>query len=126
MNKLLQEWVSKSDEDFRSAQVLLADESPLVAPALFHLQQCVEKLLKVLLIQNGVDFERRHDLSYLHRLCQESDFVEDEDLFLELNPFAVEFRYPGDLPVFSIKEARSLMSRVSRFRDVIRPMILGP
>ncbi len=58
MNVLPREWVFKSDEDFRSAQVLLADELPLVTPALFHLQQCVEKLLKAWLIRQAVGFER--------------------------------------------------------------------
>ena len=124
MTELTQEWVFKSDEDFRSAQVLLGDELPLVTPALFHLQQCVEKLLKAWLIGQAVGFERRHDLSYLHMLCEEPRFDEDEHLFLELNPFAVELRYPGDLPVFSIEEARSLINRVERFRGIIRPMIL--
>ena len=57
-------------------------------------------------------------------LPREWVFKSDEHLFLELNPFAVELGYPGDLPVFSIEEARSLLARVTRLRDVIRPMIL--
>lgn len=72
MSDLVSEWVTKGEEDWSSAQILLRDESPLVTPALFHLQQCAEKLLKALLIKKNIRFERRHDLSYLLRLADES------------------------------------------------------
>lgn len=45
MSDLVSEWVTKVEEDWSSAQILLRDESPLVTSALFHLQQCAEKLL---------------------------------------------------------------------------------
>lgn len=45
MSDLVSEWVTKGEEDWSSAQILLRDESPLVTPALFHLQQCAKKLL---------------------------------------------------------------------------------
>ena len=124
MNELVQEWVLKSDEDWRSAEVLLADSSPLVTPALFHLQQCAEKLLKALLVQKRISFERRHDLSYLHKLCDEPLIAPHSRLLLELTPFAVEFRYPGDLPQFSISEAEQLMGRVEIFRNKLRPLVV--
>lgn len=125
MNELVQEWVFKSDEDWRCAKVLLADASPLVTPAMFHLQQCAEKLLKALLVQKGISFERRHDLSYLQKLCDEPSIVPHSRVLFELNPFAVEFRYPGDLPQFSILEAEKLMGRVEVFRNELRPLVVS-
>jgi HEPN domain-containing protein len=123
MNELVHEWVLKSDEDWRSAKILLSDESPLVTPSLFHLQQCAEKLLKALLISRNIPFERRHDLSYLVELTREETLTHYAMLLAELNPFAVEFRYPGDLPVFSVNEVEKIMLRLADFREEIRPLI---
>jgi HEPN domain-containing protein len=58
MHELVQEWLLKAEEDWDSARVLLGDDSPLVTPALFRMQQCAEKLLKALLIKKKTPFER--------------------------------------------------------------------
>lgn len=123
MNQLVHEWVLKSDEDWRSAQILLSDKCPLITPSLFHLQQCAEKLLKALLIRRNIPFERRHDLSYLVELTREGSLTKYAKLLAELNPFAVEFRYPGDLPDFSVNEVEKLMLRLAGFREEIRCLI---
>jgi HEPN domain-containing protein len=123
MNELVREWVLKSDEDWRAAEILLSDTCPLVTPSLFHLQQCAEKLLKALLIQRNIGFERRHDLSYLLELTGAASLEPHARLLAELNPFAVEFRYPGDLPIFSISEVEALRLRLAEFRDGILPLI---
>jgi HEPN domain-containing protein len=123
MHDLVQEWLAKAEEDWDSAKVLLRDVSPLVTPALFHMQQCAEKLLKALLIKKKVYFERRHDLSYLLRLADEPELLSHSRLLNELNPFAVEIRYPGDLPQFSINEASVLLENLRSFRVTILPLI---
>lgn len=123
MHDLVQEWLAKAEEDWDSARVLLGDESPLVTPALFHMQQCAEKLLKALLIKKKVYFERRHDLSYLLRLADEPELLSHSRLLNELNPFAVEIRYPGDLPQFSVSEASELLGNLGSFREAILPQI---
>jgi len=56
MNGLVQEWLQKADEDRRSAHILLRDTEPLVTPAMFHLQQNAEKLLKALLVKKKITF----------------------------------------------------------------------
>jgi len=123
MNDLVGEWLDKGEEDWRSARVLLHNDSPLVTPALFHMQQCAEKLLKALLIQKKVHFERRHDLSYLLQLTSESNLSAHSRTLNQLNPFAVEIRYPGDLPQFSVSEARELQEATGAFREAVLSMI---
>ena len=105
MNRLVQEWLQKADEDRRSAHILLRDTEPLVTPAMFHLQQNAEKLLKALLVKKKITFERRHDLTYLLHLSTEPALREHLQVLNELNPFAVELRYPGDYPVISVTNA---------------------
>lgn len=123
MHELVQEWLAKAEEDWAAAHVLLADDSPLVTPSLFHMQQCAEKLLKALLIKKNIPFERRHDLSYLLHLSAENDLESGSRILNALNPFAVEIRYPGDLPQFSVNEASVLLEDLGRFRDSLLVLI---
>lgn len=119
MNSQVQAWLDKAEEDWLAGNWLLEKASPVTTPALFHLQQCVEKLLKAYLISRSIDFERKHDLGYLLLLAEDKEFVSYRDLVDELNPFAVEIRYPGDLPVFSKEAARRILDRVGEFRSVV-------
>lgn len=123
MNPEVDSWVGKAEEDWLSAKWLLKEESPVTTPGLFHLQQCVEKLLKAFLVNQGVRFDRRHDLAYLLRLANEKRLDAYTDLMDELNPFAVEQRYPGDLPEFSKSEAQSILAKVGKFRSLLLSVI---
>lgn len=40
-----------------------------------------------------------------------------------LNPFAVEIRYPGDLPQFSVNEASSVLDDLGDFRKALLVLI---
>ena len=123
MNGEVQAWLEKADEDWKSAEWLLQEESPVVTPSLFHLQQAAEKWLKAYLVSRGIAFERRHDLLYLLELTASPSLSPHVATLAELTPFAVEFRYPGDLPQFSRGEGLALMNRVRSFREAILPQI---
>ena len=99
--------MDKADEAWRVAEILLRSGEELTLPCMFHLQQMLEKLLKALIIARGRRIERTHDLD---RLAQQSEALEIEGLLNlcdTLTIFAVNGRYPGDLPAVSIREARS-------------------
>jgi HEPN domain-containing protein len=59
------------------------DEDIDNAAILFHFQQAVEKLIKVLLSYNRVHFEKIHDISVLIDLCYNNNVVLPEyiDMF---------------------------------------------
>ncbi len=102
----IQEWLDKADEDWRVAELLIRSGEELTVPCMFHLQQMLEKLLKALIIARGRHIERTHDLN---RLVQQSEGREIEGLLNlcdTLTLFAVNGRYPGDLPEVSIRDAR--------------------
>jgi len=46
------EWLSKAQNDLRSAKKLISDEDPIYDTAIYHAQQCAEKSLKAFLIKN--------------------------------------------------------------------------
>jgi HEPN domain-containing protein len=102
--QLIQEWVTKADEDLQAARLL--GDAKLIAPALFHCQQAAEKAIKGFLCASDFPLEKTHDLVRLLELAQTRDtafsaLIDNADL---LNSFAVEVRYPGagELPPFDL------------------------
>jgi len=93
------ELLELAERDFQAALILAHAENPRTDAAGFHLQQAAEKSLKVWLALDGVDYPRTHDLNPLLGLLEDQDEnVEPFWSLLELNAFAVQFRYelPGE------------------------------
>ena len=93
------ELLELAERDFQAALILAHAENPQTDAAGFHLQQAAEKSLKVWLALDGVDYPRTHDLNPLLGLLEDhGENVEPFWSLLELNPFAVQFRYelPGE------------------------------
>lgn len=100
MKQLAKEWLNKADEDFRVAERELAAEPPAFSAVCFHAQQAVEKAMKALLVDLGVDFPRTHDLKFLLDLIKSKTpvFNDLEEALVNLSVSAVEVRYPGSKP----------------------------
>jgi HEPN domain-containing protein len=83
-----------AERDYKSAVILARASEPQMDGAGFHLQQAAEKSLKAWLALRGIDYPRTHDLNPLLGLLEdEGESVEPFWSLLELNPFAVQFRY---------------------------------
>jgi HEPN domain-containing protein len=83
-------------EDHAAAKTLLDADSP---PSIvgFHCQQAVEKALKAVLADQGLEFPYTHNLGLLMQLCEDGGAalpiaLADVD---RLTPFAVQMRYGG-------------------------------
>jgi len=87
----------KADADLALVvHVLALEDKPIdVDIIFFHLQQAVEKYLKALICYNGVHFEKVHDIDKIINVCRSNSIEVPEyiDVFIELNPYAVEGRY---------------------------------
>jgi HEPN domain-containing protein len=106
MTGTVSDWLAKAHDDLRTVELLEAfDDYPCVVAA-FHCQQAVEKSLKAFLTWRNVAFLFRHDLGYLLDLCKEIDteFAALESQIDGLSPYAVEMRYPADLPLTPTRE----------------------
>ena len=98
MNPLAKEWVEKSEADLATAQrELAATSSPNPDAVCFHAQQCVEKLMKAVLAEKGVQFPKKHDLVFFEQLVKQvaASWTCDRNDLLMLAPGAVDYRYPG-------------------------------
>lgn len=120
----LKEWVRKAEEDFIVATALARRrKQPTPNAVTFHCQQCAEKYLKAFLVRHSVVFSKTHDLLELHRLCLsvEPAFNLIVDLLDLLNPYSVEFRYPGEDA--TVEEAKSTVKAVVQVRRFVRGLL---
>jgi len=98
--ELIREWVDFADMDYRTAKHLYAHMYPKPLEIIcYHCQQAIEKLLKALLLAQGIELKRTHDLGLLAELL--TDHYEIDECYLEmcdnLTPYGVKIRYPQEL-----------------------------
>lgn len=119
MREVTNEWVSKAEGDYRSAEVLLFQiEIPEIDTACFHCQQCAEKYVKAYLTEHDIDFPRSHDLLRLLELCLTVDesFEKIRDALRRLENYGIIIRYPGlTVPLDMAHEAHKSASKVRKF-----------
>jgi len=98
MNEIVDEWAQKADGDFRTAdRELHSPDAPNFDAACYHAQQCVEKMMKALLISRQVLPLRIHDLAKLGEMVRgHFSHVSFEGADLDFLTLAgIAFRYPG-------------------------------
>ncbi|MDD5326532.1 MAG: HEPN domain-containing protein [Phycisphaerae bacterium] len=124
MNEIIDEWIRKADADYATAcREMSADENVNFDAVCFHSQQCIEKLMKALLIKNNVTPPKTHDLFQLNLLltpvCKKWS-CRCEDLRY-LTRAAVDFRYPGE---FADKdEAAEAVEICSKLRTFLHQLL---
>ncbi|HMP74112.1 MAG TPA: HEPN domain-containing protein [Kiritimatiellia bacterium] len=126
MDKGVQEWISKAEEDYHSALALrrvrtFASHNSVC----FHAQQCVEKLLKALLEKNKVVPRKIHALPILLDQCSVyypllSAFRPD---MIRLSIYAVEFRYPGESA--TLEDAKASITIMKAARSELLSLLQG-
>jgi HEPN domain-containing protein len=118
MNKTVREWIAKAEGDFSSAtRESRARRNPNYDAACFHAQQCIEKLMKALLIQGGKTFLKTHDLVILSEAVAGRGVVCIASVaeLRFLTRAAVAFRYPGEAATRT--DARQAYRICVRLRD---------
>lgn len=124
MNGTVKEWVLKAEADFATAgRELGATTTPNYDAVCFHAQQCVEKMMKALLIHLGVTPPKAHDLCALEALlapvCPAWSWPARDLRFL--TRASVDFRYPGEQA--DKEEARQACEIAGSLRQRLRPLL---
>ncbi len=102
-------WLENARADLALAGVSLPPGG-LYEHLCFHAQQAVEKSLKAVLLQLGIEFPFTHNLQAL--LDRLPSWLEVPPQVLEaviLNPYAVATRYPGELETVTESDHRDAM-----------------
>jgi HEPN domain-containing protein len=124
--EIIRQWLAKADQDMRAGESLLATSPPLLYPACFHAQQAAEKYLKALLTWHQVEFPKTHAIEALLNLLQPivPDLVSRLSNAVQLTPYGVEARYPGDQPELGLEESRQAVALAGHVRDTVLPLIV--
>jgi HEPN domain-containing protein len=100
-------WIQYSLDDLLAAKyLLLVEDWKFPKNICFLCQQSVEKIIKSIHIYENLNFAKIHNLNSLRNNLPDGWTIKESypDLS-ELSEWAVEVRYPGDLPVPTIDDA---------------------
>ena len=123
--KYLKEWICKAEQDYHTILLLSRERKNLLPDIIcFHAQQCVEKYLKSLLVKHGLKVPKTHNLIYLKEqlIKYEPELEFEEDILRDLNQYAVEFRYPGEMA--TKREAREAIKKANKLRKIFLDKLL--
>lgn len=108
-------WFAYARSDLDAARALLRDPKHYPRQVCYLAQQAAEKSLKAILVLMEIEFPFTHDLDRLRDLVPEGWRVKTQcpDL-AELTVWAVESRYPGDIPDVVAEDANQALAQAER------------
>ncbi|MFZ2658674.1 MAG: HEPN domain-containing protein [Victivallales bacterium] len=118
-------WKAKAESDFTAANDLFKAKSSSTDAICFHCQQAVEKYLKALLINCGMEFQRTHDLMVLAEILSSKypELEEFKEDFSRLTFYAVDIRYPNEECAPDAEEMRKALKCVKSVRRIFNSII---
>jgi HEPN domain-containing protein len=125
--KHVQEWLTRGDHDWQSAQLLFKAKAPTGSLVLL-LQQACEKELKGYLVHKGWLLKKTHNLAELVDEAIEYDAAFDTYLNLahQLTAYYFETRYPPGAPKeYSEEEIDNLMRQAGKLITTIKESLGG-
>jgi len=125
MNEVIREWIDKAEGDYDVAQLALRAAKPHHDAVCFHAQQCVEKLMKALLIHHGIQPPRIHNLVALDEVLVQLNpgWVCPAAELRFLNKGAGALRYPGARA--ERDDAVHAMTICTRLRETLLNLLAG-
>ena len=124
MSGMVSEWVERAESDFRVAcRESAVTVGPSYEAVCFHAQQCVEKLMKAVLIDRGVSPPRTHDLLALASMVTTAvaGWTCPSMELSTLSAAAVGFRYPSDS--VEKEDAEDMLDICTRIRSSLLALL---
>jgi HEPN domain-containing protein len=123
----VEQWLAFAKADLRAARLLLSDAEVPARIACFHAQQAAEKAIKAVLISEQTSFRKTHDVLVLVgllpvELVKALDWTDP----VVLQQWAVDGRYPGDLPDATPSEAAEVLETASAIVALMENHLLEP
>ena len=124
MPERVDEWIAKAEGDFDVAQRELRRAGERNSDAIcFHAHQCVEKLMKAVLVAHGIAPEYTHNLLYLDTALKKvvASWASDLDELSWMTRAGIAFRYPGEWATDA--HAKKAMATCERLREGLLKLI---
>ena len=113
-----QRWLDYAQRDLEAAQALIQSGNEFAPQICFLSQQAAEKGLKAALIFLQIDFPFRHDLELLTTLFPADWGCSQLSNVSKLTEWAVESRYPSDLPDPSGEDAQLALQKAEEIMTI--------
>jgi HEPN domain-containing protein len=112
-------WLLRASRDLDAGENDLQGLHVLPEDVLFHSQQAVEKTLKALLLLNGIEPPRKHDIAALAEplLAVMPGIVSWLEVIAPLSDYAWKYRYPFDELPPDAEHAQETLAQARRFYD---------
>jgi len=125
LREMARQWMEKAASDWRSVEILSADERGPADAVCFHCQQYVEKLLKGFLTLHAVEVPKTHDLTRLIQLAPPGllELAGLADRADRLTEHAVVTRYPERARKVGKAEMREMVALAEEFGEVLLPKL---
>jgi HEPN domain-containing protein len=96
----VRQWLGKAEADLLAAAAILNAPMPSYETAAFHAQQAAEKALKALLVRHQIPFGKTHNIAELLTLAEPAfpGVAAQLPKADTLTPYAVDARYPSEVP----------------------------
>jgi len=96
MKKISEEWLKAAKDDLSVADKIISDES-LTHMVAFHSQQCIEKSLKAVMEEYGIDLVKIHNLERLLAIVKNHVEIDVDIVLIEkMDKLYIDSRYPAD------------------------------
>ncbi len=113
-------WLAYARSDLDAGHVLLRDPDSYPRQVCFLAQQAAEKALKAILVLLEIEFPRTHDLDRLREMAPTGWRVKVEfPQLYALSVWAVEARYPGDMPEVVETDAHTALQTAEAIYQMI-------
>jgi HEPN domain-containing protein len=124
-NKLVQNWLIKSQHDLLAANKLSTEPATYAGIAVYLCQQSAEKAIKGFLILCNQEFPRTHDIRLLIQLAIkiEPNFMNYQETSEMLTPYATEFRYPSDVMQPTSEELENALIKAEEFFNFVLSLL---
>lgn len=119
----IKEWIDKANKDIKAVEKL-KNEQDITEIVCFHCQQAVEKYLKALLIYNGEDIQKTHNIDFLLNKCRTYNPEFEKYIGNSLSDYAVDLRYPDTQYIPTIEETEEAIKLMNQIIETVKEMIL--
>jgi len=107
MKSVTADWLRSAKADLETIDAIIGNPN-LTAVIAFHAQQCVEKCLKALVEEYGIETPKTHNLLTLKACLERKHPIDlDEDALSLLNKLYIDSRYPGEYGLLPAGEPTS-------------------
>ena len=125
MKKISEEWLKAAKDDLRVADKIIADEA-LTHMVAFHSQQCIEKSLKAVMEEYGIDLVKIHNLERLLAIAKNHVEIDVDIVLIEkMDKLYIDSRYPADFGLLpdgkpTIEDAEEFYDAASSVYEVVK------